>query len=78
MMCLYICEHCRRPIHRVRYNGVCFWEHVIPPGEHHGPFPRTLCQTGGIGEDDLQAVPYFEQMVSQDDKQFLRSLKIEV
>jgi hypothetical protein len=70
---LTICKHCEQPIHRVRFCGSTIWEHVIPPNERHGPFPRTLCR---IGDSSAQATPYFEQLITPYDVTFLRQLRV--
>jgi hypothetical protein len=68
-----ICQYCQHPIQRVGFCGVSpIWEHIIPLDERHGPYPRTLCSMDG----DRHATPFFEQLITDMDQEFLRGLGI--
>jgi hypothetical protein len=38
------CLRCGEPLRMSGFNGRPIWEHLTPPGERHGPFPRTHCE----------------------------------
>jgi hypothetical protein len=40
------CVRCGESIRLTSYNGSRIWEHLTPPSERHGPWPRTHCEMG--------------------------------
>jgi hypothetical protein len=75
------CLHCGKRIHRTAFNGNPIWEHETPPGERHGPWPRTHCATEPGHECptsgcDRHARPNINQLMTAADRELLRSLGV--